>query len=111
MKDKHIKALIKEVLQEENSQHAKALQKERAMRVQMYKDLITTAIGGVITSLIPLIIMLWAGFTFLTGICVTVFAVLIVMIMYASIKDDDESRENRVDKMLMQVNKNGKKNG
>ena len=100
MKDKHIKALIKEVLQEENSQHAKALQKERAMRVQMYKDLITTAIGGVIMSLIPLIIMLWAGFTFLTGICVTVFAALIVIVVYESVKDDNKTREKRVNKIL-----------
>jgi Flp pilus assembly protein TadB len=104
MKDEHIKALIKEVLQEENSQHTKALQKERAMRVQMYKDSITTAIGCFIISLIPLIIILWAGFTFLTGVFVTVFAALIAVIIYTSIKDDNETREKRVNKTLKQVN-------
>ena len=104
MKDEHIKALIKEVLQEENSQHTKALQKERAMRAQMYKDYLTTGIGGAIISLIPLIIILWAGFTFLTGVFVTVFAALITVIIYTSIKDDNETREIRVNKTLKQVN-------
>ena len=100
MKDKPIKILIKEVLQEENIQRTKALEKERAMRVQMYKDYISTVIGIIILSLIPLIIILWAGFTFLTGICVTVFAVLIVIVVYKSVKDDNKTREKRVNKIL-----------
>ena len=102
MKDKHIKILIKEVLQEENIQRTKALEKEKAMRVQMYKDYISTVIGIIILSLIPLIIIiLWAGFTFLTGICVTVFAALIVpIVVYESVKDDNKTREKRVNKIL-----------
>ena len=101
MKDKHIKILIKEVLQEENIQRTKALEKEKAMRVQMYKDYIITVIGIIILSLIPLIIILWAGFTFLTGICVTVFAALIVpIVVYESVKDDNKTREKRVNKIL-----------
>ena len=100
MKDKPIKILIKEVLQEENIQRTKALEKERAMRVQMYKDYISTAVGIIILSLIPLIIILWAGFIFLTGVCVTVFAVLIVIVVYESVKDDNKTREKRVNKIL-----------
>ena len=100
MKDKHIKILIKEVLQEENIQRTKALEKERAMRVQMYKDYISTVIGIIILSLIPLIIILWAGFIFLTGVLVTVYAALIAVVVYGSIKDDNKTREKRVNKIL-----------
>ncbi len=100
MKDEQIKSLIKEVLQEENIQHTKALQKEKAMRVQMYKDSISTTVGIIIISLIPIFIIFWAGFNFLTGVVVTVFAALIVVITYASIKDDNETREERVNKIL-----------
>ncbi len=100
MKDEQIKSLIKEVLQEENIQHTKALQKEKAMRVQMYKDSISTTVGIIIISLIPIFIIFWAGFNFLTGVVVTVFSALIVVITYASIKDDNETREERVNKIL-----------
>lgn len=104
MKDEQIKSLIKEVLQEENMQRTKALQKEKAMRTQMYKDSISTAVGIIINtvliSFIPIFIIFWAGFNFLTGVVVTVFAALIVVITYASIKDDNETREERVNKIL-----------
>ena len=104
MKDEQIKSLIKEVLQEENMQRTKALQKEKAMRTQMYKDFISTAVGIIINtvliSLIPIFIIFWAGFNFLTGVVVTVFAALIVVITYASIKDNNETREERVNKIL-----------
>ena len=100
MKDEQIKSLIKEVLQEENMQRTKALQKEKAMRTQMYKDSISTAVGIIIISLIPIFIIFWAGFNFLTGVVVTVFAALVVVITYASIKDDNETREERVNKIL-----------
>ena len=100
MKDEPIKSLIKEVLQEENMQRTKALQKEKAMRTQMYKDSISTAVGIIIISLIPIFIIFWAGFNFLTGVVVTVFAALIVVITYASIKDDNETREERVNEIL-----------
>ena len=100
MKDEQIKSLIKEVLQEENMQRTKALQKEKAMRTQMYKDSISTAVGIIIISLIPIFIIFWAGFNFLTGVVVTVFAALIVVITYASIKDDNETREERVNEIL-----------
>ena len=104
MNDEHIKTLIKEVLQEENSQRTKALQKEKAMRVQMYKDSIVTVVGSVIISLIPLLVISWAGFNFLTGVVVTVFAILITVMIYESIKDDNRTREKRVDEVLKQVN-------
>ena len=103
MNDEHIKTLIKEVLQEENSQRTKALQKEKAMRVQMYKDSITTAIGGVILYLILIVMLVWAGFTFITGIFVTFWAAMTALVMYMSIKDDNRTREKRVEKMLKQV--------
>jgi hypothetical protein len=104
MYNKQIKAMVREVFQEWNSQHTKALQKERAMRIQMYKDAITTATGIFIISLIPIIMLIWAGFTFLTGIFVTVFAVLIGVVIYMSIKEDNETREKRVAESLKQVN-------
>lgn len=100
MKDEQIKSLIKEVLQEENMQRTKALQKEKAMRTQMYEDSINAAVGIIIISFIPIFIIFWAGFNFLTGVVVTVFAALIVVITYASIKDDNETREERVNKIL-----------
>ena len=100
MKDEQIKSLIKEVLQEENMQRTKALQKEKAMRTQMYKDSISAAVGIIIISFIPIFIIFWAGFNFLTGVVVTVFAALIVVITYASIKDDNETREERVNEIL-----------
>ena len=104
MKNEQIKALIKEVLQEENSLRTKALQKEQAMRVQMYKDSITTAIGGVILYLIPIVMLAWAGFIFITGVFVTFWAAMTAVVMYMSIKDDNKTREKRVNKMLKQVN-------
>ena len=104
MYKKQIKAAVREVFQEWNSQHAKALQKERAMRIQMYKDAITTATGIFIISLIPIIMLIWAGFTFLTGIFVTVFAVLMAVVIYMSIKEDNKTREKRVAESLKQVN-------
>ncbi len=100
MKDEQIKSLIKEVLQEENMQRTKALQKEKAMRTQMYEDSINAAVGIIIISFIPIFIIFWAGFNFLTGVVVTVFAALIVVITYASIKDDNETREERVNEIL-----------
>ena len=105
MKDEHIKALINEALQRENSQQTKALQKERAMRMQMYKDSIINAILGAILSLVPLVILVWAGVifnisTFISGVFVTLWEVMTALVMYMSIKEDNETREERVNEML-----------
>ena len=104
MRDKHIKALIKEVLQEENLQRTKALQKESAMQEQMYIDYLTTGIGGAILSFITVAILLLGGFTFLTGVLSTLTECIIGVVIYMSIKADNETREMRVNKMLKQVN-------
>ena len=103
MKDEHIKALIKEALQEENSQHTKALQKERAMRMQMYKDCIITAMMCVFLYLGALFLIIFLGeftFTFLNGVLITSVTVLLALVIDALIKADNETREERVNEML-----------
>ena len=104
MKDEHIKTLIKEVLQEENLQCTKALQKERAMRVQMYIDYLTTGIGAIILALIPAAIIALGGFNFLTGLVSALVASIFAIVIYATIKEDNETREKRVNEKLKQVN-------
>ena len=104
MYDKQIKALIKEVLQEENAQHAKALQKARAMRMQMYTDYLTTGIGGAMLSFLTVAILLLGGFNFLTGFLSALTESLIGVVIYMSVKTDNETREKRVNEMLKQVN-------
>ena len=87
MKDEHIKALINEALQRENSQHTKALQKERAM--QMYKDRISNVMMGVFLYLCALFLIIFPGgftFSFLNGVLIPSCIVLIAVIMYALIK-------------------------
>jgi hypothetical protein len=106
MKDEHIKALIKETLQEENSQHTKALQKERAMRMQMYKDRISSVMMCAFLYLGALLFIILSGgftFNFLNGVFITSWTALIAAIMYALIKADNETREERVNEMLKQV--------
>ena len=100
MQDKKMKALIKEAIGKAKEKEAKILQKERAMRVQMFKDSITTAIACLLLSILPIILLAWAGFTFLTGIFITVFATLLAMVIYMIIKDDNKTREKRVNERL-----------
>ena len=104
MTDEHIKALIKEVLQEETLQRTKALQKESAMREQMYTDYLTTGIGAIILALILTAIIALGGFNFLTGFVSALIASIFAIVIYATIKEDNETREKRVNKMLKQVN-------
>ena len=96
MKNEQIISLVRKVLEEEKRQHIKALQKEKDMRVQMCKDLITTIIAIAILSVIPFSIIMLGGFTFLTGIFVTIFTELMVIMIYLTITEDNKTRETRV---------------
>ena len=103
MKDEHVKALINEALQEDHIKQTKALQKERAMRMQMYKDCIHNATVCAFIYLGALFLIIFLGeftFTFLNGVLITSVTVLLALVIDALIKADNETREERVNEML-----------
>ena len=72
------------------------LEKQRLIRIQMYKDSFTTAIALCFLIAIAFAMIGLAGFTFLGGITSGIVISLFIFLISKQIEEDYKTRENRV---------------
>ena len=112
IKSEEVNTIIRKILQEENNRHKNELERERRIRIQMYKDSFTTAIGicffiallfvftAMSFALIGLVGTELIEFTFLFGISLGIILSLFGVLIKKQIKEDNETREERVNAKL-----------
>lgn len=100
MKDKELSTIVREIIKVDNTLRMRELEKQRLIRIQMYKDSFTTAIALCFLIATAFAMIGLAGFNFLGGITSGIVISLFIFLINKQIEEDYKTRENRVNAKL-----------